>query len=244
MMNCHEPPRFQVSVPARPLHEATTADATSGAMAASTRLPHPEILEARRVHAAQHMRDGLIVDQFQAFDRLISDYVRSVPPTAHAETDTDRFVTWLKDQSSVDAEQRDLLLCLYSRRAVETAALHKRIAHARFMELLIQTPERLQKLTFQSPYGIRLNPVHVWATFQTRVLLGERNRIPACALFYQVGQDVRTAILKEDVLPLVRTLEQRDLRIADLFVQLTPEQSEEMLAVLRHLADLQIIAIG
>lgn len=243
MMNCHEPLPLKAPVSLPIWREPERFHCSSRMLAASTRRAHQEVAEARRSRPMSPVSGELLDDQFQSLDRLIVDYVRSVAPASHAETDTDQFVAWLQDQEQVSPEERDLLLCLYSRRAVETAALHKRIASVRFNELLSHARGRLASLETDSAAALRLNPVHIWATLQTRAMLGTRGEVPACVLFYQVGRNVRTAVLKNDVLPLVRALEQRDLRVRDLFSSLNAEQAEQMSAVIRHLVDLQIVAI-
>jgi len=243
MMNCHAP--FQHSFPITSLRgrEPEPVPSPARLLAASTRRAHQEVVEARRMQSPHSLSSGLLDDRFQSLDRLVSDYVRSVPPASHAETDTDQFMAWLQDQDRMSAEQRDLLLCLYSRRAVEAAALHKRIAHARFEELLTRTPRRMSAISSDSRMALRLNPVHIWATLQTRALLGRNAEVPTCVLFYQVGRDVRTAILKDDVLPLVRMLEHHDVPLSVIFADLDPQQTEQVTSLVRHLINLQIVAL-
>jgi len=243
MMNCHAPLPLQSTRAIPSYREPEQVHCPHRLLMASTRRAHQEVLEARRARRTPSAPSELLDEQFQSLDQLISDYVRSVPPASHAETDTDQFVAWLQDREQVSPEQRDLLLYLYSRRAVETAALHKRIASIRFKELLGHAPGRLAALSADSAAALRLNPVHIWATLQTRALLRRRSEVPACVLFYQVGGKVRTAILKDDVLPLVRALEQRDLRVRDLFDTLNAEETAQLTAVIRHLVELQIVAI-
>lgn len=244
MTHCHRPSQIPIPSATRvALYEPEIANCPVGLLPSNSRRAHQEVLEARKASAQPSRGAGLFEERFHSLDRLIGDYVRSVPPAAHSETDTERFMTWLEDREYVNPEQRDLLLCLYSRRAVETAALHKRLAHARFSELLVRTPALLKTLTPLSAETIRLNPVHIWAIMQTRVLLDEESDLPAHVLFYQIGDEVSTAILRGDVLPLVRMLEHRDVKVSELFRDMTFDQEDRLMDLLHQLAEMKIIAI-
>jgi len=197
-----------------------------------------------RVSPGYNILSGELLDeQFRSLDRLIAEYVRDIPPLTRSDVDTEQFVDWMQDRNEVDAGQRDSLLHLCSTHAVETTSLSKRLAHARFAESLAKTPDTLESLTPASKAVVRLNPTHVWATFQTRVSRGEHADLPASVLFYQVGHEVRKAELQQQALRLVQVLEHQEMRVSKLFSRLNAEQSVEMMKTLVELAEQKIISV-
>ncbi len=81
--------------------------------------------------------------------------------------------------------------------------------HVRFQEMSGMVETFAPEWGTNPDLWIHLNPLRVWATFQTTVLLDEDDETPARVLFYPVGNDTRTAVLEEDGLAVVKFLETR-----------------------------------
>lgn len=181
--------------------------------------------------------------KFPVLDHLIQDYMKSEPDVLSPEQDQALFLNWLMEQSSLEPAEREALIDLYLERSVESAALSRRLAYARYMEMLRRTPAAISRLNSRSRYSIRLNPVHVWAAVESRVDPGGSGD-SSCVLFYQVGKEVHTAILTDDVQHFVRSLERQDIKTARLLRGLDEEQVDAVLSILKQLAELKIIAIA
>lgn len=182
--------------------------------------------------------------KFPVLDHLIQDYVRSEPDAASAEQDQALFLNWLMGQSSLDPVEREILIDLYLERSIESTALSRRLAYARYMEMLERTPAATLRLTAESRYSIRLNPIHVWAAVESRVNHGGDRGESSCVLFYQVGKEVHTAILTDDVQHFVRSLERQDLNVSRLLNAFHEDHADTILTTLKLLAELKIVAIA
>ncbi|WP_437226804.1 hypothetical protein SH661x_000022 [Planctomicrobium sp. SH661] len=239
MMNCHVPHQLRLySHPQSTRHSSKAfSDCDSLEL---TRSVEADFLPASSL--SYHMMPDCVEDQSDLLEQLIGDFIQSVPPAKSVEHEAERFVGWIEEHEQIDPEQRDLVLCLYAHRAVETAALQKRLAHARFTELLKKSQTQIPTLTRRSKVTLRLNPVHVWATFQTRVLLNPESEVPACALFYQVGREVQTAVLNGHLLELVQMLEEGSLKVSSLFAHLHPHLADDVWKALLRLIELKIVA--
>lgn len=182
--------------------------------------------------------------KFPVLDHLIQDYVRSEPDVASAAQDQALFLNWLMGQSSLDPEEREILIDLYLERSIESTALSRRLSYARYMEMLERTPEAINRLTPESRYSIRLNPVHVWAAVESRVNHGGDRGDSSCVLFYQIGKEVHTAILADDIQHFVRSLERQDINVSRLLNGLHEVEADAVLSILKQLAELKIVAIA
>src|SRR5690606_34772249 len=105
-------------------------------------------------------------------------------------------------------------------------------------------PAATLRLTAESRYSIRLNPIHVWAAVESRVNHGGDRGESSCVLFYQVGKEVHTAILTDDVQHFVRSLERQDLNVSRLLNAFHEDHADTILTTLKLLAELKIVAIA
>jgi hypothetical protein len=189
---------------------------------------------------------ALLADGFPQLNQLIEDYVLAVPLQHRSilRDDAAGFLKWISRGISLDDEQRDLVMCLKSRHAVEFVALKQRLAFARFQERAAATSGLLADKSRWRQSKIHMNPVHVWARFETRIMLDVSTRIPATVLFYPVGREIRTVVIEADAEPLLRTLERGPLSVRSVLAGLEGEELCEMQDILIDLAQLNIIAFS
>ena len=91
------------------------------------------------------------------------------------------------------------------------------MAHVCFQELLSVSESVGESFTHDSRIRLELNPIHHSAVFQTNVLLGDDDfELPATAVFFPVGDDVRTAILDSMGLQIMQQLDDGAASFADL----------------------------
>lgn len=162
---------------------------------------------------------ALLADGFDELDEFINEYVRDVPLSAYDtdSADAERFLDWLADRTDLTDEQQDYVTSQRSRYAVEFVAVKQRLAHVRFQRLLSASASRHDELLSNRRLMLHLNPIHVWATFETRVLLDNEVSIPAPVLFYAVGREVRSAVIEPYAGVLLRDLERSGpVRVAEL----------------------------
>ncbi|MFG0333344.1 MAG: hypothetical protein ACF8TS_08290, partial [Maioricimonas sp. JB049] len=150
----------------------------------------------------------LPADGFDQLEELIGEYVRSVPLDRRADgnSDAERFLQWLAEQEDLTDEQRDYVACQQGYRAVEFVALAQRLAHTRFQGRLLLNEQNLPQLGRNDNIELMLNPIHVWAVFETRALIAEDEPLPASILFFPVGQEIRTVIVDPPAEELIRFL--------------------------------------
>lgn len=211
----------------------------------AVRLLPPEQMDGRlrKLHEACI----LLADGFEAFDEHIAAYVACTPaPTGRSHNvDADRFLDWLETRVDLSDEQRDCVTALRSRQAVEFVAVKQRLAHARFQELLMRNARHERELESNRRLTLRINPIHVWSQFETRVLLAENAEVPATVLFFPVGASVRTLVIEPDAETLLRDLESGGaMTMADLLRRTPRDQHSECISRVRKLAAMGVIAIG
>lgn len=143
-------------------------------------------------------------------DDLIVEYVRVVPLAAYDTGcgDGDRFVRWVTQRRELTPEQRDLTVVIRSRHAVEELGRRNRMSHVRFQELASLSSELVQELDTNHELTIHINPIRLWASFESSLFLEEDDdaTVGVEALFYACGNDVRTVVLDAEGRQMVRTL--------------------------------------
>ncbi|SFI34232.1 hypothetical protein [Planctomicrobium piriforme] len=182
-------------------------------------------------------------DLTSLLDSLIGQYVHLVSSDELARIDAETFVNWLAEQSSIDVEQRDLVACLFSRHSVESISLSKRLVQARFEELAMRGMQRWQRRMLKSGTEIELNPTHVWATLQTRLLLETTEPLPAEVLFFQVAGEVQTAVIETELAPVLKSLNRGALPTRMVLRHLDAALGDRWLDRLQELLALKILAI-
>jgi hypothetical protein len=152
----------------------------------------------------------LVAEAYDRFEELVERYVRQVPLDAYASgpEDADRFLRWLS-RRRITPEQRDVVACQRSRHAIEAAARRNRLGYVRFHDLSSVSESLAAEWGRDEDLRLHLNPIRVWAAFETRALLDDDADIPAEVLFYPVGGEIRTAVLEARGRELVRSLESR-----------------------------------
>lgn len=199
----------------------------------------------RRLRDLKHSC-SLLADGFDQFDQLISRYVGDVPVISRSSDAADcyRFLQWLESRSDLTEEQRDFIVHQQSHQAVEFVALKQRLAHLRFQELLkTRTPFNPHSAEHLSQV-LHLNPIHVWASFETRALLDDEQPIPATVLFYYSRDGVQMRVISEAERELIRELEQHPQQLRALIRQCPKEEREPLLQIISKLLEAELIALS
>lgn len=219
-------------------------------------LPEGERMDLVDVYADGNLekRQGKLTDQFEfmqdAFEELeqwIVEYIRTVPLAAYdtGSTDSVLFLDWIEERKSLTPEQIDLVTCHRSRIEVEESARDNRMGHIRFQEMLSATEDLAQQLESNEDLWVHLNPIRVWARFETTVLLEDEDDLPATVLFYPVGSDIRTAVLDAFGQMVVDKLESlQSVRAGELLAAFPYDNREAVIEVTRDLAEMGLFSFG
>ncbi len=152
-----------------------------------------------------------MMDEFDGLEDIVIEYVTSIPLSAYdtACTDGERFLKHLEATRELTPQQQDFVTCQRSRYALELLAIEHRLEHVRFQELAGMVETLAPEWGSNPKLWVHLNPLRVWATFQTTALLDEEDETPAAVVFYPVREDIRTALLEEDGVAITGFLENR-----------------------------------
>ncbi len=195
----------------------------------------------------KHLRQSceLLSASFDKLDSLMEEYLQEVPfsPRDTDRSDANRFLRWISSVTKITAEQQDLITCLKSRFAVEFISFKRRLAFHRFQELTARSERFIQQVTLDDKATLHLNPLHVWATFETHVLLDEKASVPATVLFYPNAQGVQTTVLGVAALAVVKRLVNGSLSIKKIFKSKTPLEKTKLTASIKDMLRLGILAI-
>lgn len=189
----------------------------------------------------------LLVEELEELEDLIKAYVKEIPLSAYDTgcSDAERFLTWIDEKADLTDEQKDIIRCQRSRHAVEFVAMKQRLAHVRFQELLSMNERLLEELDGNGKLMVHLNPIHVWSRFETKALLDEEDIVPATVLFFPVGNDIRTVVIEPECEELIRLLDQSGvMRVKDLRKLCVKSDQEQLMGLLRDLAEMGVIALG
>lgn len=152
----------------------------------------------------------LLEDELENLEDFIVKYVREQPLQAYdtGTSDVANFMKWLGQEIDLTPEQRDLTVVLRSRTATEEVGRRNRMAHIRFQELRSLVEELSAELGINRSLRIRLNPVRLWAVFESTLFLDEDDDPTGGVevLFYAFGNEVRTAVLEPEARAVMRTL--------------------------------------
>ncbi len=189
---------------------------------------------------------ALLADGFNEFDGMIETYVHEIPLQARdsESRDCDRFLLWLEQRVELSDEQRDFIINQQSRHAVEFVALKQRIAHMRFQEMARGGESIIAKSAKHLSKYVHLNPVHVWATFETHAFLDEETPVPASVLFYPANDEIRTTVVNESAKSLLRDLERGPQKLKTLIRKTPKSDRESLLETINELIDQRVIAIA
>lgn len=187
-----------------------------------------------------------LADDFQEFSGLLESYLTEVPSRASDtdRSDCERFLNWLESRSEMNDEQRDMIVDQQSRHAVEFIALQKRIAHQRFLRLLNESGPFDKNSAKHLSESVHLNPVHVWATFETQALLDGHTPVPATVLFYSTEEEVLTVVVDSRTVSLLKNLGHGPLKLRTLVRQTPKAERDSMLETIQQLVQLKVVAVG
>lgn len=145
-----------------------------------------------------HDQIEFLVPVFDDLDDLIQQFVREAPLAAYDTgcSDSDRFLKWIRLSQELSSEQHDYIACQLARQEVEAIARGNRLGHVRFQELWRMVPAFQREIETNARLRILLNPIRTWARFQTDVLIGAADELPADVLFFACGNQVRTSVFE------------------------------------------------
>lgn len=194
----------------------------------------------------------MFADNLEELPSLISRYIREIPLAAYdtGTSDTDRFVRWLPTVVELTPEQRDLVLVIKSRFAVEEAGRRNRLGHVRFQELVSLNDRLISELKSNEGLSIHLNPMRTRAVFETGLLIGEEESPEdgVEVLFFAYQTEVRTVILEPEGRALVQTLSDiGPCSLASLKKQLdltTSLDNESLIEMLTDSSEVGLIAFS
>jgi len=187
----------------------------------------------------------LLQEDFEKFDDLIIRYMKEVPLAAYdtGASDADRMLIWMSETMDLDAEQRDLVKCQRARHAVEDRARLNRMQHVRFQELRTHNEQLLNEWGVNQELRVHLNPIRVWTTFETNLLLDEEAEPPCKVLFFAVDSDVATAVLEEEGQLLIEELaEFQPCTLEEWIVRSAEGSREELEELTTDLAEMGLVA--
>lgn len=151
-----------------------------------------------------------VSEAFDDFPDLIEAFIRAEPLAAYdtGASDGERMLIWLCATHDCTPAQLDHIACQRARHAVEDLARSNRLGHVRFQELCSVTPADSAQLASLLSAGatLHLNPIRIWTTFLSPVLLDDEADVPADVVFFPIGREIATAVLEEDARPLMNEL--------------------------------------
>lgn len=150
------------------------------------------------------------------------------------------------DRGSTDVFSPEFSVAERARRKLELISLQRRLAQARFQELIPASLELLDRLADHRGLVIHVDPVHVWAKVETPSpwLLQEGIPWPIEVLFFECDGGVSHVIVEPLVLPLLKSLERGTQKVRNILQGLNDRQREAMLRALRRLGELKIVAFA
>lgn len=142
------------------------------------------------------------LDYASARDTEIVRFVKErLADAGPPQSDPDHFLAWRqRDQISRQAPPR--LPC----GGVDRMALAHRLAAARFRQLVLQTPARLEEIGQSNRLRVHLNPEHVWAGVHSTG--GETDADAPAVMLFARPEGMRSMALTRREAPLIERLRQ------------------------------------
>jgi hypothetical protein len=223
------------------------AIADIGGMQGAERLPlFADGLLGKRAERLRRQFD-LLPAHFDGFEELTVRHVKSQPSGAYASAGSEalRFLDWLEGARRLSSVERDLVACERCRFLVEQRARRNRARFVYFQDLLSVTPTLAEELDRSGHLMVHLNPIHIWARFETSELLGDAEELPAVVLFFPVGQAVSTAVLDPLGRALVEELSELSPCTLDAWSSLGRRaERDDLVVLIRNLAQMGLVALG
>jgi hypothetical protein len=188
-----------------------------------------------------------VAEGIDDLDEWIVRYQRDVPLSAYDSGTSDgrRMLEWLVENCPLTPRQRDYVACQQARHEIEELARSRRLQHVRFQEMRSLVNRWLGELESNDRLQVFLNPVRVWARFETDELLDDDAALPGDVLFFADHGEVATAVLELEGQALVNLL--ADLNPCTLaeWAAHTPLADRGELAELgRDLSGMGLVALG
>lgn len=202
-------------------------------------------LDKRFTMVKMHLE--LLADHIEEFDQWCTEYTEAVltPAISTFTADAEGMLNWLLENKSLTPEQRDLVTCQQSRHAVEEGARGCRAAHVRFHELASLAETLAKELETNESLVVHLNPLRLWTSFESPILLDDDETPPVDVLFFAVGRDIRTAVLEPNSRALVEELsEVGPCTIGQWSVVSQHADRDELIEFCRDTAEMQLVAFS
>ncbi len=186
-------------------------------------------------------------EEFEDLDEMIVEYVKTIPLSAYDTgcTDAKMFLEYLEATLTLTPEQHDCIACQHARYALESLAMEHRMEHVHFQEISTLVDAFAPDWGINPDLWVHLNPIRIWATFQTTLFLEEEDETPATVLFYPVHESIRTAVLEDEGFVVAQFLETRPrFRLDDPDWEQTGLSRHVRVEVCKDLAEIGLAAFG
>jgi hypothetical protein len=187
-----------------------------------------------------------LVEGLGPLDLPMREYMSEVPLAAYESEheDADRFLDWLAGHDDVGGEQRDFIARQRGRNAVDRVVLRRRLAHLRFQEMLSFNDSLPADLNSRSKQVAHLNPIHVWARYESHAVVSEATTLPATVVFFPTGEGVVSQIVDSDMIDVLRRLEHYGpMSVRELARAAARPQRDDLVAKIRDLAEAGLLAL-
>jgi hypothetical protein len=187
-----------------------------------------------------------LLEVFDELERSIMNYIRTQPLAAYdtGPGDSAVFLDWLVETNNPTAEQLDYITCQKCRTELDGLGELNRVGHGRFQELRSQNDVLLSELDTNPQIWIHLNPIRTATTFHTRALLDEEADLPAEVLFYPVGDEIRTAVLEQEAVAVMRLLwRSAPLHLQDLVDGINDMSRDEIREIIGDLMEIGLASL-
>ena len=184
----------------------------------------------------------------EQFEEFAVEFIKTLPLGAYdsGQYDGEKFLAWLVDNKTLNAEQRDHVACQRARHAIENMARNQRLPHVRFQELASLAGELAGELETNPGLQIHLNPIRVWSQFETGALLdGDEVESKIDVLFFAVRNDTATAVLEEEGRNLVEELASyAPVSLATWAALSEHADRDDLIELCRDLAEMGLVAFS
>jgi len=183
----------------------------------------------------------------EQFEPLAVEFIKALPLGAYdsGQYDGEKFLAWLEENKPLTPEQRDHVACQRARHAVENMGRNQRLPHVRFQDIASLATELAKELDTNPTLRIHLNPIRVWAQFETAALLDEDATTPADVLFFAVRNDTSTAVLETEGRQLIEELASLEpVSLAAWAALSAHADREDLIELCRDLAEMGLVAFS
>ena len=178
---------------------------------------------------------NLLEAEFGNLDDQIEMCIRIIPLDAYATgvSDADCFLEWLETRKQLTPGQIDLVVYQRARHQVEFLAARMRSRPIRFQDLCSVSDALRSDFAADNRIQIKINPIHCPATLRKTILF-EDIGLPAAAIFFSVGIDVRMVVLERSGQWLVSCLAAAGPRNLKELARRFPGSAEDLMRGLKR----------